>query len=239
MIYLGSQYGGWHFLPLPSLKGSTVFCAGAGEDISFDIEIANRFGCSVMIIDPTPRAAQHFSDVANRFGDPSKQAFVSGGKQPVTAYDLTEINANRIQFSEKALWNKKEKLKFFLPKDPGHVSHSLINYQNNYRDDTAHIEVDTATLDSIASDYAISLNALELLKLDIEGAETVVIPYLIANGIRPKQLLVEFDELCEPCERATESFFKCHHLIIENNYRLVHFDGSANFLYVRGDIPSQ
>ena len=39
------------------------------------------------------------------------------------------------------------------------------------------------------------INELELIKLDIEGAENQVLPNLITNKIFPNQILVEFDEL--------------------------------------------
>ena len=41
---------------------SLCYCAGAGEDISFECALVERYGCRVRIIDPTPRATQHFHD---------------------------------------------------------------------------------------------------------------------------------------------------------------------------------
>src|SRR5690606_25746429 len=53
---LGTRYGGW-YVPSDLLNAQSIcYCIGAGEDISFDIELINRFDCHVYTFDPTPRA---------------------------------------------------------------------------------------------------------------------------------------------------------------------------------------
>ena len=47
-------------------------------------------------------------------------------------------------------------------------------------------------------DYAINSSDVMLLKLDIEGAEIEVIDSLFKSKFRPRQILVEFDELNSP-----------------------------------------
>lgn len=59
-LYLGSAYGGWSVVPSLLDASSVIYSAGAGEDITFDTELTARFGCSVEIIDPTPRAKAWF-----------------------------------------------------------------------------------------------------------------------------------------------------------------------------------
>jgi hypothetical protein len=49
-----------------------------------------------------------------------------------------------------ALWVENTKLKFFAPANPDHVSHSIVNYQNNYSRDTSNIEVAATTLEAFA-----------------------------------------------------------------------------------------
>jgi hypothetical protein len=61
LLRLGTDYGGW-IIPADSGLSTKSICysAGAGEDISFDCALVERFHCQVRIIDPTPRAIQHF-----------------------------------------------------------------------------------------------------------------------------------------------------------------------------------
>src|SRR5215510_3727340 len=68
---LGTRYGGWTFVPSVELRtGGLVISCGAGEDISFDIELARQFDCQIVIVDPTPRAINHYKDLhaAQRLG---------------------------------------------------------------------------------------------------------------------------------------------------------------------------
>ena len=53
---LGSNYGGWSFYETKNLLGGNVISAGVGEDVSFDVELIEKFSCRVFLVDPTPRA---------------------------------------------------------------------------------------------------------------------------------------------------------------------------------------
>jgi len=58
--HLGSKYGGW-VIPCNYLTNKSVcYFAGAGEDISFDVAVAGKYGSEIHIFDPTPRAKRHF-----------------------------------------------------------------------------------------------------------------------------------------------------------------------------------
>lgn len=60
LVRLGTEYGGWTVLADGDLFGHYAILCGAGEDISFDIALSERFGCEVIIVDPTPRAVSYF-----------------------------------------------------------------------------------------------------------------------------------------------------------------------------------
>src|SRR5690242_14406642 len=96
LMRLGSGYGGWTFRPSPDLDGATIVSCGLGEDASFDVEFAARFGARVIIVDPTPRAIAHFDAIAARFGQPATSPYVAGGCQPATAYDLAALDAGSL-----------------------------------------------------------------------------------------------------------------------------------------------
>jgi FkbM family methyltransferase len=55
-LRLGSAYGGWSIAPEPleSVAQPIVLSFGLGDDISFDQEVASRFGAKVYGFDPTP-----------------------------------------------------------------------------------------------------------------------------------------------------------------------------------------
>lgn len=63
LIKLGSKYGGWTFADVQNLQGSTIISGGLGEDASFDVEFAARFGARVVLVDPTPRSIRHFEEL--------------------------------------------------------------------------------------------------------------------------------------------------------------------------------
>ncbi|MEO1159478.1 MAG: FkbM family methyltransferase [Pseudomonadota bacterium] len=53
---LGSGYGGWPVAVGDVAAGTTIFSFGAGTDISFDLAAIERFGCKVLLFDPTPKS---------------------------------------------------------------------------------------------------------------------------------------------------------------------------------------
>jgi hypothetical protein len=73
---------------------------------------------------------------------------------------------------------------------------------------------------------------LQLLKLDIEGAEIEVISDLLDKGVRPKQILVEFDELNVPSPKSFERIDFINAKLESHDYVCVWTDGQADFLYV-------
>lgn len=59
---VGSDWGGWA-IPIDVVGQSwTCYCAGAGGDISLDIELARRFGATVRAFDPVPEYVQAATD---------------------------------------------------------------------------------------------------------------------------------------------------------------------------------
>jgi FkbM family methyltransferase len=100
---LGSRYGGWKIPSSFIGLDSVVYCAGAGEDITFDLELIQRFGCQVYTIDPTPRAKAHVA--------------------------VTAPSDNRFHFLDVGLWDCDDVIRFYAPADPTHVSHSALNLQ--------------------------------------------------------------------------------------------------------------
>jgi FkbM family methyltransferase len=95
------SYGGYT-IPRQLLGGESLLVSvGAGTDISFELELAGRFGCRVFIYDPVPAAAE---------------------------YTERAIEAEpRISFERVAIWNEDTELDFHAPLREGFVSHSAVD----------------------------------------------------------------------------------------------------------------
>jgi FkbM family methyltransferase len=199
---LGSSGGEWT-VPADVLGPSAIaYCAGCGEDISFDLALIDRFGCDVWGFDPTPRSIAHVARMAPQ--------------QP------------KYHFHALGLWSERKLMRFFAPKDPRHVSHSLLNMQRT----ETFFEAKVVRLTELLEEFG--HNHLDLLKLDIEGAEYEVLRTLEQDNIFPRVLCVEFDEFFHPLDssyiaRITESVER----IIERGYELVHTSGNANYTFLR------
>jgi FkbM family methyltransferase len=105
---LGSLYGGWT-IPVEIFDRSSIcYCIGAGEDITFDLELIRRFGSQIFSYDPTPRAATHVQSLA--------------------------ANLGQYHFFPVGIWDENRIMRFYAPSNSAHVSHSIVNLQatDNY-----------------------------------------------------------------------------------------------------------
>lgn len=219
LVRLGTEYGGW-IIPAENgfTRESLCYCAGAGEDISFECALVERYQCRVRIIDPTPRAMQHFQDL--------EQAVSSGARFPVNNsqvdyYSITDRHFDRLHFLPVGLTDKDCEMKFFLPQNPAHVSCSVVNLQKTDRYFTA----PCLRLSSIMNRLGDGL--IDLLKIDIEGAEYGVIEDMVASGLLPRLLLIEFDEAHTPLDdKAPERIGRHIDLLVRSGLRCVALEGS-------------
>jgi FkbM family methyltransferase len=229
IITLGSGYGGWSFVDHVNLQGSTIISCGLGEDASFDIEFANLYNSNIILVDPTPRAIKHYNQIIENLGSTRSTEYSNNGAESISSYDLKVLNKNQLRLIEKAIWINNSHIKFYLPKNKSHVSHSIVNFQNGYSTNTEFIQVEAITLEQLISLYELPL--IPILKLDIEGAETEVIQNLLSQNIFPNQILIEYDEMQKLNNKTIQKIYACHLALIEARYRLVNVD-NINFTYV-------
>ncbi len=224
LLRLGTEYGGW-YIPVDCGLNERSICylAGAGEDISFDCALAARYNCQIRIVDPTPKAIAHFDGLA--------AAVKAGERFPInnsedTFYEISPQVMSHVRFLPFGLTDKDVELKFYLPKNPDHVSCSTLNLQK------------TDTWFSAQCHTLVSLMAaqgdthVDLLKMDIEGGEYAVIENLTSSGFLPSLLLIEFDEAHTPLDSLSGDRIQEHiHMLEYAGMRCISLDGcNATFL---------
>jgi FkbM family methyltransferase len=194
---LGSEYGGWVVPTALIESGWVCYCGGVGEDVTFDVALIERFGCDVYAFDPTPRAVVHAAQVAR--------------------------DEPRFRFQPLGLWSEDTTLRFYAPRDPAHVSHSVVNPQGT---DT-YFTAECRTLRTLVNQCG--HDRIDLLKIDIEGAEHRVLRSMLESSIRPVVVCTEIDQPV-----SLRQLWSTLIRLRRGGYRLVAVDG-WNLTLVRAD----
>lgn len=183
-IKIGSDYGGWT-IPKDFINSKSIcYCAGAGEDISFDIGLIKNFDCNVFCFDPTPRAINHVNNLKLAVSESSSQFSIPDK----IAYDINKKNINKLNFFPFGLFNKNVKMKFYSPQNSEHVSHSIKNLQKT----NTYFEADCYSLQTLMN--KLGHKKINLLKLDIEGAEINVLNDIVNKKLDIDCICFEFDD---------------------------------------------
>ena len=186
------NYGRW-FIPHGFLDEQSIcYCAGAGEDITFELDLVSHYQCSVHIFDPTPRSVIHIREVIRILNN--KNIYNSISELDFKYTQFQGIDISKIIFNNYGVSGKSGLRKFYTPKDPSHVSHSALNLQNT----TKFFEANCKSLESIMAE--LSHSSINLLKMDIEGSEYEVIRAIVLSKISIDILCVEFDEGHHPLD---------------------------------------
>jgi len=156
--------GGWWFTPDGLTADSIVYSLGVGDDIDFDLSVIEKYGVEVHAFDPTP------SSIAMLDGRNLPQAF-SFHPWAVTASDGSLTFYPRL---------RKDGTK-------SDVMYTMIAEEQTIGDA---IEVPAYSLSTISE--KLGHEKIDLMKMDIEGAEYEVLEGLLTSPIKPTQLLVEF-----------------------------------------------
>jgi FkbM family methyltransferase len=191
-----NDYGG-KYIPdraYAHLQNAVCYCFGAGEDISFDVQLA-RDGHHVFIFDPTPRAQHHFDALTQATA--AGQPFSINGN-PTSFYDVNTRDLKNITFRPLGLWGRNEVQRFYVPKNTAWVSHSILNLQKT----ESYFEAPCQTLKTIMKE--LGHTRVDLLKIDIEGAEYNALEQMLQDGIRPSVINVEYDEGHNPLDDGAQ-----------------------------------
>ena len=156
--------GGWWFHPDMLTGDSIVYSLGIGEDADFDLMLIKRFGCELHAFDPTPSTVDW-----------------------IAARELPPA----FHFHPWAVTARDGTLELY-PRIRRDGSRSTVMYTMVPEDASIEeaIRVPTMSLASIARQ--LGHDRVDLLKMDIEGAEYEVLDNLLDSMVKPTQLLVEF-----------------------------------------------
>lgn len=156
--------GGWLYDEGRLDEFSIIYSVGVGDDIVFDLAVIEDCGSNVYAFDPTP-SSQDFIDIQD---PPPNFRFYAWA---VAEEDGTLTLYPRVRKS-------------------GELSEVMYTLVPEESSEGSAIQVPAYTIATIADKLGHS--RIDLLKLDIEGAEYEVLEGLIASDMRPTQLLVEF-----------------------------------------------
>lgn len=156
---LGNSGYEWVICPDNINSKSLFYSFGAGTNISFDTELAEKFGLKINLFDPTPKSIQYVK--------------------------VQKLNPD-YSFEEIGIADFSGNAKFYLPLNPDFVSATLEKQSDSQKFVEVRVERLSEIMERNKHKY------LDLLKMDIEGAEYDVIDDILKSGIEIHQLLVEF-----------------------------------------------
>ena len=140
-------------------RQATIYSFGIGTDISFDLELMQKFGVQVHAFDPTPRSL---------------------------AWLKTQNTPPGFHVHQYGVAACDGMLRFAPPKSPAHVSHTIVRRDGQERSMWAPVRRIKTIMKDLGHD------SIDVLKLDVEGAEYSVLHDVLENGIPVRQLCVEF-----------------------------------------------
>lgn len=176
-----------------------AYCFGVGEDATFDVELVSRFGCKVHSFDPTPASAAYMSRYLEK--------------------------GPNLHFHAFGIWSRDEVRRFFVPRDPTHISHSITNLQAT----SSYFVAECKRLATIMDE--LHHRSVDLIKMDIEGAEYATLNNILDEGLTSSVLCVEFHAPWQSWRGP-----RLINRLKQSGYALVAVDG-WNYTFVHGNRP--
>lgn len=161
--WFGNRYGGFFVAESLVSSRTLIYSFGIGEDTSFDCELIKKYNCEVFGFDPTPKSIQ----------------WVAKNNLP-----------NNFHFYDFGIGKTSRQENFFLPKNPDHVSGSVVSQSNVTDSDSVLVQL--KSLEDTMSE--LGHDKVGILKMDIEGSEYEVLPGILEADLNIDQILVEFHE---------------------------------------------
>ncbi len=157
-------YGDWRIDTALLSRDSTVYSLGVGDNIDLDIGLVNDIGCEVHAFDPTPSTTSWLASKAL----PPRFHF--------HPWAVTSVEGTMTLYPRLKKDGSLDHIMFTLVPEDASREHGLC--------------VPAVTVASAMK--ALGHTRLDLLKMDIEGAEYDVLESVLTMSSLPTQLLVEF-----------------------------------------------
>jgi FkbM family methyltransferase len=167
--WFGNLYGGFYVANGSLCENSIVYSLGIGEDVSFDLDIIEKYNCKIFAYDPTPKSVKWVNK---------------------------NISNKNFSFSPIGISDEKGTKLFYLPKKSNHVSGSLkkintVNESNGVKlqFDTLknqiiknnHKKIDLLKMDIEGSEYDV-IDSILNEKIEIDQILVEFHPHLVQNG---------------------------------------------------------
>lgn len=224
---LGTRYGGWCVPKNMTLnENSIVYSGGVGEDVSFDVLLQNKYNCNIYLIDPTERAIKHFDEYKKYYKNKDTFTGFSGDiqKDYLSTINTVSVNLDKFFYINLGLWSEEKKdVLFYKPININHVSHTLV--ENMYSSESEKVDIDTIKNIMTKNGHT----HIDLLKIDIEGAEIEVLNNMLDDEIYPTYLCVEFDLYLKKKDHDGSSLMvierlKQYYNVVENRHCNITFE---------------
>jgi len=160
LLELGNRATGcsWNIFASGLNSDSVIYSGGVGRDITFEDSLSQRFGCSVILFDPSPTGLETMR--------------------------LPENQRPQFKFDPVALAGRCGRLTLVPPQNPEEGSWFASAGGNDA------LEVEAVDLATLMQRHGHA--HIDLLKIDIEGAEYDVLDHLLTRRLRVRQVAVEF-----------------------------------------------
>lgn len=159
----GNRFADWTFCPDGLNERSVVYSFGVGDDVSFDLKLMEHFRMPVFTFDPSPRSIE---------------------------WVKTQRLPEGFHFYPYGLGSIDGEISFSEPADPGYHSLYMTNPGSEEGNGIVTHVLPVNRLETIMKE--LGHERLDILKMDIEGAEYEVIEEIIALPVEISQVLIEF-----------------------------------------------
>lgn len=221
--FLGTDYSGYP-IPMDLVgKDAICYCIGAGEEISFELLLCDEVQCDVFLFDPTPRSRLFVENLLEERGG------VELSKEDNYKKSYFQISSHNLTFLPFAIWEKDAIVKMFAPQDNAHVSHSILNLQHT----ESFFWAQCYTLNTMME--KLGHTRIDLLKMNVEGAEYAILYSMLNLDISPKVLCVAFDEFHTKLDgNSDQRILECLQKLTAANYEPVYLDNSRMTFILAG-----
>lgn len=158
------ETGGWIYIPELLGSDSVVYSLGVGDSIDFDMDLIHHFGLTVHAFDPTPYSEEWIASL--------------------------ELPANFVFHSWAAAGDDGSLRLFRRVSKRGRKSKVMWTAEGDAGDGADFIDAPAYTIRSMME--KLGHQHVDILKIDVEGAEYEILDGLHKEDKLPTQLLVEF-----------------------------------------------